>query len=519
MKTVRKIEQNQSVQCSRLRVAAYCRVSTDYDAQLESLETQKSHYENYIRLQDNWELAGIYFDEGISGTRSDSRPELQRLMADCRAGKIDYILTKSISRFSRNTTDCIDLVRSLLRLNIPIYFEKENLNTGSMEGELILSILSSMAEDESRSISNNSKWSLERRFLNGTFKSSSLPYGYKREGEDIVIIPDEAEIIKRIFAEALAGKGAYTIAKGLNSDGVPPIRKNEWSSTTVFWILRNEFYIGDAVFQKTFTDESFSRHLNKGYLTRYRSNGHHEAIISRADFEAVAFIIAQRASEKGIPGAKAKFLDRSALSGKIVCGECGGIFKHRIHHSLSSRSYAAWCCSTHLRDKSRCSMKFVRDETVKFAFLTMMNKLIFAKETILMPYLKALKGNSENKDMQRISALEQQISDIAEQQNTITMLMAQGCIDQVLFNQENNELKARAARCRTELNAIKQNSKGECAVIRETSELIAFASYSEMLADFSDEVFSRFVNSITTVTRNEISFELKCGLTLKEEIE
>lgn len=228
MKTVRKIEQNQSVQCSRLRVAAYCRVSTDYDAQLESLETQKSHYENYIRLQDNWELAGIYFDEGISGTRSDSRPELQRMMADCRAGKIDYILTKSISRFSRNTTDCIDLVRSLLRLNIPIYFEKENLNTGSMEGELILSILSSMAEDESRSISNNSKWSLERRFLNGTFKSSSLPYGYKREGEDIVIIPDEAEIIKRIFAEALAGKGAYTIAKGLNSDGVPPIRKNEW---------------------------------------------------------------------------------------------------------------------------------------------------------------------------------------------------------------------------------------------------------------------------------------------------
>ena len=190
------------------------------------------------------------------------------------------------------------MVRSLLRLNIPIYFEKENLNTGSMEGELILSILSSMAEDESRSISNNSKWSLERRFLNGTFKSSSLPYGYKREGEDIVIIPDEAEIIKRIFAEALAGKGAYTIAKGLNSDGVPPIRKNEWSSTTVFWILRNEFYIGDAVFQKTFTDESFSRHLNKGYLTRYRSNGHHEAIISRADFEAVAAIIAQRASEK-----------------------------------------------------------------------------------------------------------------------------------------------------------------------------------------------------------------------------
>jgi len=519
VKTVRKIEQNQSAQSPGLRVAAYCRVSTDSDAQLESLETQKSHYESFIRQHDNWALAGIYYDEGISGTKADSRPELQRLMADCRAGKIDYILTKSISRFSRNTTDCIDLVRTLLKLNIPIYFEKENLNTGSMEEELILSILSSMAEDESRSNSNNNRWSLERRFQNGTFKPTCLPYGYRWEGADISIIPEEAEIIRRIFADTQTGKGAYSIAGNLNAEGIPARRVAAWNSSTVLWILRNEFYTGDAVFQKTYTDESFNRHLNTGRFNRYRSIEHHEAIIGKEDFEAASAIIAQRASEKKIVRGTNQYLIHHAMSGKITCGECGGIFKHRIHYSSAKRSYPAWSCNTHLNDKSRCSMKFIRDESVKLAFVTMINKLIFAGETILKPYLKALKANSEDGELQKISSLEQAISDIAEQQNILTRLMAQGCIDQVLFNQEQNELKARAAKCRTELNTIKRNSKGGCFAIRETSELIAFASCSEMLTDFSDEVFTRFVNGITVITRNEIAFKLKCGLTLKEELE
>ncbi len=180
MKKVTKIEQN-TVNLSerpKRRVAAYCRVSTDTDEQLESLETQIKHYESYIRANPEWEYAGIYYDEGISGTKKEKRPELLRMIADCENGSIDFIVTKSISRFARNTTDCLELVRKLQNLGIFIFFEKENINTGKMENELMLSILSGLAENESVSIAENNKWSVRRRFQNGTYKISSPPYGY-----------------------------------------------------------------------------------------------------------------------------------------------------------------------------------------------------------------------------------------------------------------------------------------------------------------------------------------------------
>ena len=200
MKKVTKIDKIQSSQAAKkkLRVAAYCRVSTDSDAQLESLETQKTHYENYIKSRKDWEFAGLYFDEGVTGTKADKRHKLMQLLADCKARKIDFIITKSISRFSRNTTDCLEIVRTLLNLNIPVYFEKENINTGSMESELFLSVLSSMAEGESTSISENSKWSIKKRFQNGTFKLSYAPYGYRWDGRTLRIIPEQAEIVKRM---------------------------------------------------------------------------------------------------------------------------------------------------------------------------------------------------------------------------------------------------------------------------------------------------------------------------------
>ena len=192
MKRVTKIDHtaDASSKNRKLRVAAYCRVSTDSDAQLESLEAQRAHYEKYILSRDDWEFAGLYYDEGITGTKKEKRPELMRLMADCAARNIDFVITKSISRFSRNTADCLELVRTLQNLGIPIYFEKENINTGAMESELFLAILSSMAEGESSSIAENSKWSVVRRFQNGTFKLSTPPYGYEWNGEEMVVNPE-----------------------------------------------------------------------------------------------------------------------------------------------------------------------------------------------------------------------------------------------------------------------------------------------------------------------------------------
>ena len=191
MKKVTKIAEATSskIKVKKIKVAAYCRVSTDSDAQLESLEAQKTYYENYITSRDDWEFTGLYYDEGITGTKKDKRSELLRLIDDCKAGKVDFVITKSISRFSRNTTECLELVRKLQSLHIPIYFEKENINTGSMENELFLAILSSIAEDESVSISGNNKWSIQKLFENGTYKVSCPPYGYDWDGEQMVINP------------------------------------------------------------------------------------------------------------------------------------------------------------------------------------------------------------------------------------------------------------------------------------------------------------------------------------------
>ena len=323
MKKVTKIDgvQNNSTVNKELRVAAYCRVSTGSDAQLESLEAQKTHYERYINSREDWKFAGLYFDEGITGTKAEKRPELLRLIADCEAKKIDFVITKSISRFSRNTTDCLALVRKLQSLNIPIFFEKENINTGSMESELFLAILSSMAEGESASISENSKWSIKRRFQNGTFKLSYTPYGYDWDGENMIINPAQAAVVKRIFADILSGKSTNAIADELNAEKIPSKKNTNWTSSTIRGILANEKYTGDVIFQKTYTDKNFNRHTNYGEVDQYMASDHHEAIIDEKTFIAVAKEKQRRCNievdENGVHRKKTRYTAKFRVSGSL----------------------------------------------------------------------------------------------------------------------------------------------------------------------------------------------------------
>lgn len=517
MRKVTKIEQAQSakVKLKKIKVAAYCRVSTDSDAQLESLEAQKTHYENYITSRDDWEFAGLYYDEGITGTKKDKRPELLRLINDCKAGKVDFIVTKSISRFSRNTTDCLELVRKLLTLHIPIFFEKENINTGSMESELFLAILSSMAEGESVSISENSKWSIQKRFENGTFKCSYPPYGYNWDGEQMIVNPKQATVVKEIFADLLSGKGTHDIADDLNRRGVPSKRGGRWTATTIRGMLSNEKYVGDCLFQKTYSDSQFVRHNNHGEQPQYMVRDHHEPIISREDFEAAQAFVKQRASEKGIVKGTEKYQNRYVFSGKIICGECGDTFKRRIH-SCTGYKYAAWCCNTHIEDKNKCHMLFVKDEALKLAFITMMNKLIFSHRLILKPYLEAIKNVSTDDSLRRIQQIQTLLAQNTEKRETLTKLMTQGIIDPVLYSQETNELLSQADTFRDEIEALKNTVSGDVTKVTETTALIHFAEKSAMLHEFDDDLFERFVKRIIVHSRGDIRFELKCGLTLRE---
>ena len=516
MPKVTAIQTNSRSNRKKLRVAAYCRVSTDSEAQLESLETQMAHYEKYINDHSGWEYVGLYYDEGLSGTKMANRDALLQLLADCEERKIDFIVTKSISRFSRNTTECLQMVRKLLSLNVPVYFEKEEISTAAMGSELYLTLYSTLAENESKSLAQNVTWSAQKRFQNGTYKTSSAPYGYVWNGEDLVIHPEQAEVVRMIFAEALTGNGSYRIAKKLNELGIPSARGGLWSDSSVKGILSNERYTGDVLLQKTYTDDDFNRHSNHGEKDQYIIPDHHEAIVSREDFDVAAEIIAQHSREIRIEKGSGKYQNRYAFSGKIICGECGDTFKRR-HHKNRDFKYPAWCCNTHLTDKDKCSMLYIRDDALRLAFATMMNKLIFAHNVILKSYLTGLRNSPDDPKAKRIQELHELLYRNTEQRETLSKIRSQGYIDQVVYNKEINELMTQAQEYRSEITVLTQ-AAGKSSLISETADLLKFTEGADMLTEFDEELFERFVNRIVVFRRDEVGFELKCGLTLRERL-
>jgi len=518
LKKVTKIAENtiDFTERPQLRVAAYCRVSTDSDDQLVSLDTQIKHYESYIKANPDWEFAGLYYDEGITGTKKEKRPELLRMISDCENKKIDFIVTKSISRFARNTTDCLELVRKLIDLGIFVYFEKENINTGSMESELMLSILSGLAESESVSIAENSKWSVKRRFQNGTFKISYPPYGYDAVDGKMVVNESQAKIVRFIFAEILSGKGTHKIADDLNHRNVPSKKGGRWTATTIRGMVGNEKYTGDAVFQKTYTDDHFNRHNNYGEKDQYLIKNHHEAIISHEVFESAQIAIEQRCKEKGVERHNKKYQNRYPFSGKIVCGQCGGTFKRRIHSS--GRHYIAWCCSTHITDIKKCSMKYIPESNFEYAFVTMMNKLIFGHQAVLRPLLMGLRSISSEDSVAKLHDLDIKLEENVEQRKVLVGLMTKGYLDPAVFNKGNNELLQEAERIQRQKESISRFINSDNINLHEVSELLQYATKSEMLNNFDGELFTRFVERILVYSRTEIGFELKCGITLNERL-
>lgn len=521
MRKVTKIDAAPSMNFlqGKLRVAAYCRVSTDDEDQLSSLENQTTHYTTFIKSNPEWGFVGLYYDEGVSGTKKEKRTGLLNLIRDCENRQIDFFITKSISRFARNTADCLEIVRKMTDLGIAILFEKENINTGTMDSELILSILSSLAAEESVSISQNNKWSVKRRFENGTFKLSNPPYGYDYNGETIVSNPERAIVVKRIFAEALAGSGVNKIAEMLNAEDILSQNGKRWSGSTVKGILVNEKYIGDVLLQKTYTDDHFTRHYNNGEREQYYWKNHHEAIISHEDFEAAAYILKQHSKEKGIQKGADKYLNRYPFSGIILCGECGDTFKRRTLYRKNRGSYIAWCCGRHTDSRGKdCSMLSVQEEHIKDAFVRMMNRLYSGRNVILKPLIAELKNRESNENGYKLMAIEKQIQENLEQVQVLTGLMSKGYLEPALFNERNNALQAESMKLRMQKNSIQNSVTGEQSFIHEAEELLKHLNKTGICVDYSDEVFIRFADGMTVFTPTEVGFRLKCGLVLRERM-
>lgn len=284
----------------KLRVAAYCRVSTDSDEQASSYEVQVEHYTQFIQKNSEWELAGIFADDGISGCNTKKRSEFNRMIEECMAGGIDMIITKSISRFARNTLDCLKYIRELKEKNIPVFFEKENINTMDSKGEVLLTIMASLAQQESQSLSQNIKLGLQYRYQNGEVQVNHNRFlGYTKDGEGHLIIdPAGAEVVKRIYREYLEGGSLLQIARGLEADGIlTAAGKSKWRPETLRKILQNEKYIGDALLQKTYTVDFLNkkRVQNNGIVPQYYVENSHEPIIPRDLYMQVQEEMARRA--------------------------------------------------------------------------------------------------------------------------------------------------------------------------------------------------------------------------------
>lgn len=348
---------------SRQRVAAYARVSCGKDEMLHSLAAQVSFYSNLIQGKPEWEYVGVYADEAETGTK-DSRPEFQRLIADCRARRIDLILTKSISRFARNTVTLLETVRELKDLGVGVFFEEQNLHSLSGDGELMLTILASYAQEESRSVSENCKWRIRKDFKEGKPSNNIRIYGYEYKAGKLTVIPEEAEVVRMIFADYLSGLGKNAIMKKLVRLGVPTKCGGRWSESTVSSILANEKFIGDMCLQKGFIANHMTKHWkpNNGELEKYYVEGSHEAIIDKETFEAVQVEMARRALKAHHPQ-KRTFCE---FSGLITCGRCGARFRKKINSIGTKYAKATWACATYTyRGKHECAAKRIPEDILK----------------------------------------------------------------------------------------------------------------------------------------------------------
>jgi site-specific DNA recombinase len=370
MPKMRRIEPPVALLEAKKKVAAYARVSVDTERLQHSLSAQISYYSALIQKNPEWEYAGVYADEGITGTCREKRDDFMRMLSDCEAGKIDIILTKSISRFARNTVDLLETVRHLKELGIEVRFEEQSISTFSNDGELMLTILASFAQEESRSISDNVKWATRKRFEKGIPNGKFRIFGYRWEEDRLVIVPEEAAIVRRIFQNFLDGKSRLETEREFAAEGITTANGCRWVDSNIKVVLTNITYTGNLLLQKEYIEDPISKHRkkNRGELQQYYVEDNHEPII---DMETFVYVQEEMARRKELGALANKSLNISCFTGKIKCGNCGCSFMHNTRKNRAKSTsqygdmYTTWGCGTKKKKGSSCHMKEIPETILK----------------------------------------------------------------------------------------------------------------------------------------------------------
>lgn len=514
--TINPITHQQGLSVRKRRVAGYARVSTDKDEQFTSYEAQIDYYTQYIKRNPEWEFVTVYTDEGLSGLNAKKRDGFNRMVADALAGKIDLIVTKSVSRFARNTVDSLVTVRKLKEKGVEVYFEKENIFTLDSKGELLITIMSSLAQEESRSISENVTWGQRKRFSDGKV---SLPYsqflGYEC-GQDGIpkIVEAEAALVRRIYGLFMDGKTACAIAKQLTSEGIPtPAGKQKWSVSTIESILTNEKYRGSAKLQKRFTVDFLTKtmKLNEGEIPQYWVEHSHEPIIQPDEWDTVQKEFARRKA------LGRSYSGNSVFASRIICGDCGGFYGSKVWNSTSKYRRTIWQCNNKFKGEHKCTTPHLDEETIKARFLAAFGILLDGKETIL-----------ENCELVRAkytdcTTIDGELADLLREIDVVTELTRK-CVEENATCAQNqceyttryngyveryNTTKARIEALERERTLRLARADTFSAFIRTVREM------DTVPAEFDDRLWLKIINTVTVKSNGTTVFRFQNGMEIE----
>lgn len=494
----------------KIRLAPYCRVSSDSADQMHSFATQIRYYSEYEKKNPQYQIVDIYADEGITGTEMEKRDEFNRLLRDCKRGKIDRIITKSVSRFARNTEELIATLRMLKEFGVSVYFEEQGIDTQQMNMEMIVTFPGMAAQQESETISGNVRWGIKKRMESGDFVISNPPYGYTLVDKKMVVNEAEAIIVRRVFALFLQGMGKQSIANLLNEEGVP--RRNGytvWHMTAIHYILTNEKYMGDAMLQKQYTTDTlpYRQKKNNGEKAKYYIENYCPPIISREIFQAAQELIEKK---KGKQGER----EVHPLTGIMRCPDCGRLFRRQ---TIKEKQY--WCCSRLASNGGNCKSRRIREEMAYEAFTAMTYKLKANRQALLEGLIQRLEylQSRTSENIERIRQIDKEIADLSAKNLVVTRLHTSGVLGTAEFTAQTSEIGNKITELRIERRKKLTEDENDMLLdaLKTLNETI---KEYEPNGQFDDDLFEQIVEKILVDDSSKITFHLIGGLTLTEEI-
>ncbi len=508
---VTEIKPIEAVSAHRIRLAIYCRVSSDSEEQLHSFANQIRYYSTYTREHPEYELVDIYADEGITGTSMERRDEMNRMLADCKGGRIDRILTKSVSRFARNTEELLLSVRMLKEIGVSVYFEEQDIDTAKLSAEMLLTMPGVVAQQESISISENMRWSYRKRMERGEFNCCKAAYGFRMIDGLLEIFEPEAKVVRWMFRLALRGIGRQSIANLLTAKNIStPSGGRIWSYTSVDQILRNPRYMGDAILQERYTTQTlpFKRKKNNGEMPKYYVENANPAIVTREVFEAVQILLEKRR------GSSYAQRNRYPFSGILYCPDCGKTFRRQ-----TTNGKAYWLCAARAAGKTKCRSIRFPEERLEDTFTLLLHKLRDNRESLVESLIQRTEEfyHTRHANTEVVQRIDKEVADLTAKNHLLVKLYQQQTMGAEDYHRRVNEINRR-------ILALRRKRSGLLYCAEESQHLGELRELSDILKGsddnwaFNSEIFLELVDKMRVISKEKITFEILGEIPLTEHV-